>query len=166
MKYYNTTYPLYLYLFFRDVPVCVAAPPWLPLQPDVLSQRAAGGAPQLLLWVQTQEGFPARRPPRTFWILQHGGSLALLQVRYSNSRILKVCVTVWEWSGHFESKYVILSVRKCIFKPNSFFLAPLSEFVNKTPIMMKSQWYTFNVCSLIRSQGYSMWGLFHFPGVS
>lgn len=65
----------------RDVPVPFQEAPGLPLQPDLLPERPAGGEAELLLRVQAQEGFQARGPPQTLWLLQRRGGVSLLQVR-------------------------------------------------------------------------------------
>jgi len=70
-----------LRLPLRDFPVYFQATPRFPLQLDFLPERAAGGAAELLLRVQTQEGPPARGPARPLWVLQRRESLSLLQVR-------------------------------------------------------------------------------------
>lgn len=69
-----------LALPFRHVPVHFKATPRFPLQLDLVPERAAGGAAELLLRVQTQEGFETRRQTRTLRLLQHRGGLSLLQV--------------------------------------------------------------------------------------
>lgn len=65
----------------RNVPVNFQEAPRLPLQPDLLPQRPAGGEAELLLRVQAQEGFQARGPPQALWLPQRRGRLSLLQVR-------------------------------------------------------------------------------------
>lgn len=54
----------------RDIPVHFKATSRFPLQLDLLPERAAGGAAELLLRVQTQEGLQTRWPARTLWLLQ------------------------------------------------------------------------------------------------
>ena len=80
----------------RDLPVYLKATPRLPLQPDLLPERAAGGAPELLLWVQTQEGLQTWRQARTLWLLSRRESLSLLQVRslLVLLHILKSCMSI------------------------------------------------------------------------
>lgn len=67
----------------RNVPVHFQEAPGLPLQPDLLPEWPAGREAELLLRVQAQEGFQARRPPQAFWLLQCRGGVSLLQVRSS-----------------------------------------------------------------------------------
>lgn len=70
-----------LNLSLRDFPVHFKATPRFPLQPDLLPEWAAGGATELLLRVQTQEGLQTRWQARTLWFHQRRGGLSLLQVR-------------------------------------------------------------------------------------
>lgn len=67
-------------LHLRDFPVHFKATPRFPLQLDLLPERAAGGAAELLLRVQTQERFETRRQARTLRLLRCRGGLSLLQV--------------------------------------------------------------------------------------
>lgn len=66
------------------LPVCLQAPPRIPLQSHLLPQRHAGGTVKLLLRVQAPGGSPAGGQARPFWLRRSGGGLPVLQVRGSS----------------------------------------------------------------------------------
>ena len=77
----------FLNLPLRDISVSFKATQRLSLQLDLLPERAAGGAPEFLLRVQTQKRLPTRWQARTLWLYLCGGGISLLQVRYSALKV-------------------------------------------------------------------------------
>lgn len=77
-----------LNLSLRYFPVHFKTTQRFPLQLDLLPEWASGGAAELLLRVQTQEGLQTRWQARTLWLLKCRGGLSLLQVRPSFKGLL------------------------------------------------------------------------------